>query len=99
MNNLQEWAKKGVDIESVTKKTNLIFILTDVIESISLEIKEELKVRECFKQEVKQHLNNIELHSKRLVRIVDRTVDMNEGCLFGEDADKLKDELYKLCKL
>ena len=97
--NIAELKKKGVNVDSIVRKTNLIYVLCDIIESANREIKEELKVKECFRHEPKFHINAIISHCSKMVKIVDRTVTENESEMFGDDADTIKEKLYELCKI
>lgn len=91
---VQELEKRGVDVLNITKKTNLLFLLADLIESVSREIKDELKSKEVFRFEVKMHIDKLLHHSSALVRLVDTTVDGNTAEQFGDDADNLRNILY-----
>jgi hypothetical protein len=96
---LQELEKLGVNVSRITRKTNLIFILSDLIESIAIEVSDELKVKYAFKQELKFDLNKILHHSRRIVSMVDKTVSETQAEYFEEDSDELKKLIYEHCNI
>ena len=77
---------------NTNQKIKVIFLLADVIDQYSNEIKQEVN------HEFKRDINMLIKCSKKLIKFADLKLDSKDAELFGDDADLLRSEIDNIAQ-
>ena len=93
---IEQLEKKGVDPIALMKKTNLCYLLTDIIDTLATEIEVELKKAGLYIHENKQNINKLKKLTSNMVEYTDKVIADDKTC---EDFSDDSDYLYKVLML
>lgn len=91
---------EGYDRDKVAKMVNLIFLLADIQEGLIMDVEAEIqKADQSLTLPLRHPISRIKEHTCAMVRFVDTKTDETYSSGFGENSDRIKEELYKIFEI
>ena len=90
--------ENNLDMSVIAKKINIAFLLADIMESLVLDIEDELKSTDnTVELQIKHPISRIKIHTRELVGFVSETYKNGDGAIdFGNKSDEYKKSILHL---
>jgi hypothetical protein len=86
---LRQLEKAGVNPAEVSTDINLMYVLSDIQETLCLRVEENLKKAGAFRFNDKQNIITIKRAAGNMRRFADEALKYDAACAFGDDSDEL----------